>query len=111
VGRPPFEVDDEGETRNKIMHENTLKFPPHVSADCINFIKSALAKTAGQQRINASESRCCVEAASGALLVVQPAGASWEMPNAGGISCLAVMAVRVLVWCCFWIRRPAPNSK
>jgi serine/threonine protein kinase len=60
VGRPPFEVDDEGETRNKIIHENTLKFPPHVSADCINFIKSALAKTAGQQRINASEGRCYV---------------------------------------------------
>eukprot|EP00877_Chromochloris_zofingiensis_P012129 jgi/Chrzof1/716/Cz01g26040.t1 len=44
VGRPPFEVEDEVETKKKIMYENTLRFPPHVSQDAINFIKIALAK-------------------------------------------------------------------
>lgn len=46
VGRPPFEVADEGETRKKIMFETTIKFPPHVSQDAINFIRTVLAKNA-----------------------------------------------------------------
>lgn len=32
VGRPPFEVADEAETRKKIMFETTVKFPPHGEA-------------------------------------------------------------------------------
>lgn len=46
VGRPPFEVADEGETRKKIMFETTIKFPPHVSPEAIHFIKTVLAKNA-----------------------------------------------------------------
>jgi aurora kinase len=46
VGHPPFEVDDESETRKKIMYETTLTFPSHVSPDAIDFIKRALAKNA-----------------------------------------------------------------
>lgn len=46
VGRPPFEVADEGETRKKIMFETTIKFPPHVSGEAMNFIKTVLAKNA-----------------------------------------------------------------
>lgn len=49
VGRPPFEVADEAETRKKIMFETTIKFPPHVSADAMNFIKTVLAKHAGMR--------------------------------------------------------------
>lgn len=54
VGRPPFEVKDEKETRKRIMYETTLKIPPHVSPDAVNFIKTALAKNAGM-RPSASE--------------------------------------------------------
>jgi hypothetical protein len=46
VGKPPFEVQDEHETRKRIMYETTLTFPPHVSADAMSFIKTALAKNA-----------------------------------------------------------------
>jgi serine/threonine protein kinase len=49
VGRPPFEVADEGETRKKIMFETTIKFPPHVSAEAMNFIKTVLAKNAAMR--------------------------------------------------------------
>lgn len=49
VGRPPFEVADESETRKKIMYETTLKFPPHVSNEAMNFIKLVLAKHAGMR--------------------------------------------------------------
>lgn len=46
VGRPPFEVKEEAETRKRIMYETTLQIPPHVSPDAVNFIKCALAKNA-----------------------------------------------------------------
>ncbi|KAI8467878.1 MAG: kinase-like domain-containing protein, partial [Monoraphidium minutum] len=49
VGKPPFEVADESETRKRIMYENTLTFPPHVGPDAVSFIKAALAKSAGQR--------------------------------------------------------------
>lgn len=54
VGKPPFEVKEEAETRKRIMYETTLKVPPHVSPDAVNFIKTALAKNAGM-RPGASE--------------------------------------------------------
>ncbi|GBF92565.1 aurora-like kinase [Raphidocelis subcapitata] len=46
VGRPPFEVADETETRKRIVQETTLTFPPHVSPEAVSFIKTALAKNA-----------------------------------------------------------------
>jgi len=46
IGKPPYEVQNEVETRKRIMQETTLTFPPHVSADAISFIKTALAKNA-----------------------------------------------------------------
>lgn len=49
VGRPPFEVADEGETRKKIMFETTIKFPPNVSQEAMHFIKSVLAKNASMR--------------------------------------------------------------
>jgi aurora kinase len=49
VGRPPFEVADESETRKKIMFETTIKFPPHASIEAMNFIKMTLAKNAGMR--------------------------------------------------------------
>jgi hypothetical protein len=49
VGKPPFEVDDEVETRRRIMYETTLNFPPNISADAVGFIKAALAKNAGMR--------------------------------------------------------------
>jgi serine/threonine protein kinase len=49
VGRPPFEVEDESETRKRIMFETTIKFPPTVSTEAINFIKTVLAKNAGMR--------------------------------------------------------------
>jgi aurora kinase len=39
VGKPPFEVKDEMETRKRIMYETTLTLPPHVSPEAMNFIK------------------------------------------------------------------------
>jgi serine/threonine protein kinase len=39
VGKPPFEVKDEMETRKRIMYETTLTLPPHVSPEAVNFIK------------------------------------------------------------------------
>lgn len=54
VGRPPFEVKDEVETRKRIMYETTLKIPAHIPPDAVNFIKTALAKNAGM-RPSASE--------------------------------------------------------
>ena len=33
------------ETKKRIMHETTLRFPPHVGADAIAFIKATLAKS------------------------------------------------------------------
>ncbi|KAF6263970.1 kinase-like domain-containing protein [Scenedesmus sp. NREL 46B-D3] len=49
VGKPPFEVKDEMETRKRIMYETTLTLPPHVSPEAVNFIKTALAKNAGMR--------------------------------------------------------------
>ncbi|GBF94873.1 aurora protein [Raphidocelis subcapitata] len=46
VGKPPFEVDDESETRRRIMYETTLTFPPRVSPDAVSFVRAALAKNA-----------------------------------------------------------------
>jgi hypothetical protein len=46
VGKPPFEVDDEQETRRRIIHETALALPSHVSAGAANFIRTALAKDA-----------------------------------------------------------------
>ncbi len=42
------------ETKKRIMYENTLRFPPHVSSDAVSFIKTALAKNAAM-RPSASE--------------------------------------------------------
>ncbi|KAI8463587.1 MAG: hypothetical protein J3K34DRAFT_526873 [Monoraphidium minutum] len=44
VGRPPFEVDDESETRAAIMHAPPPRLPPHVSGGAADFIAAALSK-------------------------------------------------------------------
>ena len=49
VGKPPFEVDDEQETRRRILHDTALSFPGHVSAAAAGFIRAALAKSAAQR--------------------------------------------------------------
>ena len=46
VGKPPFEVKAEMDTRRRIMFDTTLKFPPHVSDGAVSFIRAALAKNA-----------------------------------------------------------------
>jgi len=46
VGRPPFEVEDEQETRRRIVGDPALRFPGHVSGPAADFIRAALAKAA-----------------------------------------------------------------
>jgi serine/threonine protein kinase len=50
VGKPPFEVKDEMETRKRIMYETTLKLPPHVSPEAMNFIKVGTAGASFSQQ-------------------------------------------------------------
>jgi Protein kinase domain len=54
VGRPPFEVKDEVQTRQRIMHDTTLRLPSSVSPEAVSFIRTALAKNSGA-RPTASE--------------------------------------------------------
>ncbi len=49
IGKPPYEVANEVDTRKRILYETTLTFPPSVSADAISFIKTALAKNAAMR--------------------------------------------------------------
>lgn len=76
VGKPPFEVKDEMETRKRIMYENTLTLPPHVSPEAVNFIKVSNAGRCSCQEIKQACGAECSWSHQQHLKRARPAGGS-----------------------------------
>jgi hypothetical protein len=84
IGKPPFEVDDEAETRRRIIQETALALPGHVSAGAASFIRAALAKDAAARPSAAELLRHPWVAPHLAAVLASSAAGSASAPADGG---------------------------